>query len=70
MSVSSSIYDYVVENGRTYHRYKEGKYMLPNDEVSLSPLAASVLFSPRSNDPTAPVGIALTLSKTSPSRID
>ena len=44
--------------------------MLPNDEVSLSPLAASVLFSPRSNDPTAPVGIALTLSKTSPSRID
>ena len=33
MSVSSSIYNYVVENGRTYHRYKEGKYMLPNDEV-------------------------------------
>ncbi|KAJ1336005.1 gliotoxin biosynthesis N-methyltransferase [Microdochium nivale] len=32
-SVTSSIYDHVVENGRTYHRYKEGKYMLPNDEV-------------------------------------
>lgn len=32
-SVTESIYDHVVENGRTYHRYKEGKYMLPNDEV-------------------------------------
>ncbi|KAJ8123587.1 hypothetical protein O1611_g9552 [Lasiodiplodia mahajangana] len=31
-SVSSSIYDHVVENGRTYHRFKEGKYLLPNDE--------------------------------------
>ncbi len=37
MSVASSIYDHVVENGRTYHRYKEGKYMLPNDEVGLTP---------------------------------
>ncbi|CAJ2503698.1 Uu.00g110920.m01.CDS01 [Anthostomella pinea] len=32
MSVTSSIYDHVEENGRTYHRFKEGKYMLPNDE--------------------------------------
>jgi hypothetical protein len=24
MSARSSIYDYVEENGRTYHRYKEG----------------------------------------------
>ncbi|KAI0395157.1 S-adenosyl-L-methionine-dependent methyltransferase [Xylariaceae sp. FL0594] len=31
-SVGSSIYDHVIENGRTYHRFKEGKYMLPNDE--------------------------------------
>ncbi|KAI0118355.1 S-adenosyl-L-methionine-dependent methyltransferase [Nemania sp. FL0031] len=31
-SVTSSIYDHVVENGRTYHRFKEGKYLLPNDE--------------------------------------
>ncbi|KAI3329626.1 S-adenosyl-L-methionine-dependent methyltransferase [Ustulina deusta] len=31
-SVNSSIYDHVVENGRTYHRFKEGKYLLPNDE--------------------------------------
>lgn len=36
MSVSSSIYNHVVENGRTYHRYKEGKYMLPNDEVGIT----------------------------------
>ncbi|CZR50799.1 related to methyltransferase [Phialocephala subalpina] len=33
MSVNSSIYHYVEENGRTYHRYKEGKYMLPNDDA-------------------------------------
>ncbi|KAF8250897.1 S-adenosyl-L-methionine-dependent methyltransferase [Wilcoxina mikolae CBS 423.85] len=31
-SVSSSIYDYRYENGRTYHRYRDGAYMLPNDE--------------------------------------
>jgi len=31
-SVSSSLYESVEENGRTYHRYKEGKYFLPNDE--------------------------------------
>ncbi|KAI0458100.1 S-adenosyl-L-methionine-dependent methyltransferase [Xylaria acuta] len=31
-SLNSSIYDHVVENGRTYHRFKEGKYLLPNDE--------------------------------------
>lgn len=37
MSVTESIYDHIVENGRTYHRYKEGKYMLPNDEVGLYP---------------------------------
>ncbi|CZR66302.1 related to methyltransferase [Phialocephala subalpina] len=31
-SVRSSIYDFVEENGRTYHRFREGKYYLPNDE--------------------------------------
>ncbi|KAK3685340.1 S-adenosyl-L-methionine-dependent methyltransferase [Podospora appendiculata] len=31
-SLQSSIYDYVEENGRTYHRYKQGKYPLPNDQ--------------------------------------
>lgn len=32
MSVRSSIYEHVEENGHTYHRYKQGKYPLPNDE--------------------------------------
>ncbi|KAI3339155.1 S-adenosyl-L-methionine-dependent methyltransferase [Ustulina deusta] len=32
MSVTSSIYNFVREHGRTYHRYKEGKYYMPNDE--------------------------------------
>ncbi|KAJ0270923.1 hypothetical protein COL940_011318 [Colletotrichum noveboracense] len=32
-SVSSSILDYRTENGRTYHRYKDGKYSYPNDET-------------------------------------
>ncbi|KKY19627.1 putative methyltransferase domain-containing protein [Diplodia seriata] len=31
-SVSSSVRDYVFENGRRYHRYCEGRYSLPNDE--------------------------------------
>jgi 2-polyprenyl-3-methyl-5-hydroxy-6-metoxy-1,4-benzoquinol methylase len=30
-SANSSIYDFVEEHGRTYHKYKEGKYVLPND---------------------------------------
>ncbi|KAH9243269.1 hypothetical protein K456DRAFT_1716874 [Colletotrichum gloeosporioides 23] len=28
-----SILDYRTENGRTYHRYKDGKYSYPNDET-------------------------------------
>jgi SAM-dependent methyltransferase len=31
-SVRSSIYNYVEENGRRYHKYKEGKYYFPNDK--------------------------------------
>ncbi|KAH6986600.1 S-adenosyl-L-methionine-dependent methyltransferase [Ilyonectria destructans] len=31
-SLRSSILDYRHENGRTYHRYKEGKYKFPNDD--------------------------------------
>ncbi|KAK7418289.1 hypothetical protein QQX98_004074 [Neonectria punicea] len=31
-SLRSSILDYRHENGRTYHRYKDGKYNLPNDD--------------------------------------
>ncbi|TEA17258.1 Secondary metabolism regulator LAE1 [Colletotrichum sidae] len=32
-SLRSSILDYRKENGRTYHRLSEGKYLFPNDEV-------------------------------------
>ncbi|KAJ9145131.1 S-adenosyl-L-methionine-dependent methyltransferase [Pleurostoma richardsiae] len=32
MSLRTSIYNYIEENGRTYHAYNSGKYMLPNDE--------------------------------------
>ncbi|KAL0941220.1 uncharacterized protein CTRU02_203983 [Colletotrichum truncatum] len=31
-SIHSSVLQYRLENGRTYHSYKEGKYTLPNDE--------------------------------------
>ncbi|KAB5518858.1 methyltransferase domain-containing protein [Coniochaeta sp. 2T2.1] len=31
-SATPSVYDFVQEFGRTYHKYKEGKYFLPNDE--------------------------------------
>ncbi|TDZ53115.1 Secondary metabolism regulator LAE1 [Colletotrichum trifolii] len=37
-SVSSSVLDYRNENGRTYHRYKDGKYNYPNDERELDRL--------------------------------
>ncbi|RDW64247.1 hypothetical protein BP5796_10749 [Coleophoma crateriformis] len=32
-SVRPSVYDYVTENGRRYHRFKEGGYLGPNDEA-------------------------------------
>ncbi|KAF4782103.1 TAM domain methyltransferase [Colletotrichum scovillei] len=32
-SLSASILEYRIENGRTYHRYKDGKYGMPNDET-------------------------------------
>ncbi|KAE9576797.1 hypothetical protein CGMCC3_g7300 [Colletotrichum fructicola] len=32
ISLRASLRDFLRENGRTYHRYKEGKYHLPNDE--------------------------------------
>ncbi|KAM6514406.1 hypothetical protein FALCPG4_015552 [Fusarium falciforme] len=32
-SLTNSILDYRLENGRTYHGYKAGKYALPNDEA-------------------------------------
>jgi hypothetical protein len=32
VSLSPSILEYPAENGRTYHKWKEGRYPLPNDE--------------------------------------
>ncbi|KAK1636816.1 S-adenosyl-L-methionine-dependent methyltransferase [Colletotrichum phormii] len=37
-SLRNSLLDYRLENGRTYHRYKDGKYNLPNDERELDRL--------------------------------
>ncbi|KAK2765305.1 methyltransferase domain-containing protein [Colletotrichum kahawae] len=37
-SLRDSIIDYRIENGRTYHRYKDGKYSIPNDERETSRL--------------------------------
>ncbi|GKT72382.1 methyltransferase domain-containing protein [Colletotrichum tofieldiae] len=31
-SLASSILQHRIENGRTYHKYKDGKYAYPNDE--------------------------------------
>ncbi|KAK2006642.1 methyltransferase domain-containing protein [Colletotrichum eremochloae] len=31
-SVTSSVLDYRIENGRTYHKFKDGKYAMPNDD--------------------------------------
>ena len=31
-SLRSSIFDYEEENGRSYHAFRKGKYVMPNDE--------------------------------------
>jgi hypothetical protein len=31
-SLASSIKHYKYENGRTYHSYREGQYVIPNDD--------------------------------------
>ncbi|CAG1977748.1 unnamed protein product [Fusarium graminearum] len=42
-SLRRSILDYRKENGRTYHRYKDGKYNLPNDDIEKQRLGKSTL---------------------------
>lgn len=32
-SLRSSLLDYVYENGRRYHAYRSGQYLLPNDDT-------------------------------------
>jgi hypothetical protein len=43
-SITSSVAERLEENGRTYHAYKEGKYMLPNDEAELNRLGHTSPF--------------------------
>lgn len=31
-SLSATVRDYVFENNRRYHKFKEGRYLIPNDE--------------------------------------
>jgi hypothetical protein len=33
ISLTSSIYNYRYEDGRRYHAYRDGRYLLPNDEL-------------------------------------
>ncbi|KAK1574592.1 methyltransferase domain-containing protein [Colletotrichum navitas] len=68
-SLSNSIYDYRLENGRTYHAHKDGKYNSPNDEIELDRLDFQHNIFLRSfggrlgtappNDPDAKVGRVL-----------
>ncbi|CZT00760.1 related to methyltransferase [Rhynchosporium agropyri] len=37
-SVDSTVYEFQEENGRTYHGYKAGSYMYPNDETEIERL--------------------------------
>ncbi|KAI1638311.1 S-adenosyl-L-methionine-dependent methyltransferase [Biscogniauxia mediterranea] len=32
-SITSSIYAHIYENGRRYHKYKHGRYPIPNDDI-------------------------------------
>ncbi|KZF24377.1 S-adenosyl-L-methionine-dependent methyltransferase [Xylona heveae TC161] len=38
LSLTSSMYNFPMENGRRYHRYREGAYVYPNDEPELERL--------------------------------
>jgi hypothetical protein len=41
-SLAESVRDYIYENGRRYHRFREGRYNFPNDDVEyVSPFAVS-----------------------------
>ncbi|KAK1473699.1 hypothetical protein CABS01_04361 [Colletotrichum abscissum] len=42
LSLSESILEYRMENGRTYHRYKDGKYTLPNDQAEQERLGTAL----------------------------
>ncbi|KAF5496001.1 putative methyltransferase tdiE [Colletotrichum fructicola] len=50
-SLRSSILDYRRENGRTYHRLSDGKYVLPNDEREQDRLGSWMLALERESEP-------------------
>ncbi|RMD41190.1 hypothetical protein DV735_g3969, partial [Chaetothyriales sp. CBS 134920] len=66
-SLRSSIYQYEEENGRSYHAFKAGKYLLPNDEAeqermdihhyAISVALGDRLFYAPLDNPTAVVDI-------------
>lgn len=42
-SLAESVRDYIFENGRRYHRFREGRYNFPNDDVEyVTPQCLSV----------------------------
>ncbi|TQN65883.1 Secondary metabolism regulator LAE1, partial [Colletotrichum shisoi] len=45
ISVTDSVLQYRIGNGRTYHKYKDGKYSLPNDERENERLGKSTMSS-------------------------
>lgn len=60
-SVSSSIWDFSFENGRRYHKFREGRYNFPNDDVEqeretmkhgmVKQLCQQLHFAPIGDDP-------------------
>jgi hypothetical protein len=45
-SLAESVRDYVYENGRRYHRFREGRYNFPNDDVEYVPPYLSPTHAP------------------------
>ncbi|KAJ0164994.1 hypothetical protein CTA2_12661 [Colletotrichum tanaceti] len=59
LSISSSIFNYRVENGRTYHRYKDGKYNIPNDLAEQERLGKLLLpFADTHTDTPTTIGMS------------
>lgn len=52
--MTSSVAERLEENGRTYHSYKGGKYMLPNDETELNRLGRCFVYPDRIGQRSSP----------------
>jgi hypothetical protein len=60
-SISSSVRHYLFENGRRYHKFREGSYNFPNDEseqereimkhLMMSELCQTLYFAPLGENP-------------------